>query len=57
MNQSEIERERRRSRPIFEVIGDDHPDQPRFDGGVIGVVIAAALLWAIAGALIWWALA
>lgn len=41
--------------PWVEQVGDDHPDQPRFDGGVIGVVIAAAILWAIAGALIWWA--
>lgn len=45
----------RKRTPMIEVIGDDHPDQPRFDGGVIGVVIAAAILWAIAGALIWWA--
>lgn len=46
-----------RRQPLIEVIGDDHPDQPRFTGGIIGAILVAALLWAIAGGLLWWALA
>lgn len=53
MNQSEIERERRRSRPLFEVIDTNHPDQPRFEGGPILVVVIAGLLWAIGGGILW----
>lgn len=47
----------RRSRRVslYEVIGDDHPDQPRFDGGVIVAAIVVPILWAIAGVLLWWA--
>ncbi len=65
MNQSQIERERRTNRPLIEVleprrpyglveeVGDNHPDQPRFTGGIVGVVVAVAFLWAIAGLILW----
>lgn len=55
MSTNDPHRPRNRT-PFIEQVGDDHPDQPRFDGGVIGVVIVAFILWAIAGGLIWWAL-
>jgi hypothetical protein len=36
-----------------DVIGDDHPDQPRFDGGVLVVALVVGLLWTIGGVILW----
>lgn len=33
----------------IEEIGDDHPDQPRFDGGVLVLALVAALSWVAIG--------
>lgn len=43
----------RKRQPLIEVIGDDHPDQPRFSGGIVGVVVVCGFLWAIAGLILW----
>lgn len=37
----------------IEQIGDNHPDQPRFDGGPILVVLVVGLLWAAGGLILW----
>lgn len=39
--------------PFIEVIGDDHPDQPRFDGGPLVVALVVGLPWAVGGVILW----
>lgn len=43
-------------RPFVQEIGDDHPDQPTFTGGVLVLALVAALSWVAIGAifLIFW---
>lgn len=35
--------------PWVQEIGDDHPDQPTFDGGVLVLALVAALSWVAIG--------
>lgn len=38
---------------LIEYRDDNCPDQPRHTGGIVGVVVIVALLWAVAGIIFW----